>query len=335
AISAARNSLAAGGLDASEIEDVLAELASEPFDPTAVLPGAGDRLGEILARLAFETDVDLETARRALAQAWPELSAPPAATQRSAERGQRKSSVGKRAPKVDRALSDFDARRAQGADLDTLFAELEAELDLESEDTSEDAPAPDFPGVVGAMVIEFLWDIERERGADAARELAGIANFAEYAKAQGVFENLGERDLLLFACLWLPEHASSGDEVARWFHALVEFSSWAEDRHEVRLANALEGRRADLARSLPRVCDANARLRARFGPLAPGGEMLGFEGGRVARTPRGEERVVSMPKDAANFVEPGDFLRAEAAVGGEMRVVCVYPPQTARLGELD
>src|SRR6202008_1885816 len=53
AVEAARRCLAAGGLEPSDVDDVLAELASEPFDPRAVLPGAGDRLGEILATLAF------------------------------------------------------------------------------------------------------------------------------------------------------------------------------------------------------------------------------------------------------------------------------------------
>jgi hypothetical protein len=333
-IAAARRSLAEGGLDPSEIEDVLAELASEPFDPKAVLPGAGDRLGEILARLAFETDVDLELARRALATAWPELSAPPATIPPEADTRDRRQALGRRAPKVEQALSEFDARRARGGDLETLFSELEKELELDSGDVPEDEPAPDFPGVVGAMVIEFLWDVERERGADTARELAAIANFAEYGQSLGVFENLGERDLLLYACLWLPERANSGDDAARSFRALVEFANWAEDRHEVRLASALEPTRAALAQSLQRVCSANARLRARHGQLVVAGELLGFEGGRVARTPRGEPREVSVPKDAAPFIEPGDFMRAEPTSGAELRVVCVYPPQTARLAEL-
>ena len=334
AVSAARRALAEGGLDDSEIDDVLAELASEPFDASAVLPGAGDRLGEILGRLAFETNVDLERARRALALAWPELSAPPEPEPRSKGKPVGSRSTQNRTPKVERALADFDARRSTGGDIEALFADLEQELQLDSEDTVDDEPAPDFPGVVGAMVIEFLWDIERERGAAAARELAAIANFAAYAESHGVFENLGERELLLYACLWLPEHASSGADATRWFQALVEFSAWAESQHEVSLSTALETTRAALAQSLPRVCNANAVLRARFGALSAGGEMLGFEGGRSARTPRGEQRELSLPKDAAPFVEPGDFMRTQATAGTELRVVCVYPPELKRLGEL-
>ncbi|HUR28800.1 MAG TPA: hypothetical protein VM509_11480, partial [Planctomycetota bacterium] len=341
----ARRILAEGGLDPSEIEDVLAELASEPFEPGAVLPGVGDRLGEILSRLAFETEVDLELARRLLALAWPELSSPSAPlsgpiespsalAERAPSRAQRESSRGT-SPAVEKALSEFDAARARGEDLEALFRTLEAELELESQESAEDSEAPDFPGVVGAMVVEFLWDIERERGADAARALAPIANFAAFANSLGVFENLGERDLLMYACLWLPERASSAAEAARSFEALVEFSNWAEERHEVRLAAALEPTRTGLAENLPRVAEANSRLRARLGPLQEGGEMLGFEGGRVARTPRGEEREVTLPKEATQFVEPGDFLRAERTAGPELRVVCIYPPQTARLGELD
>jgi hypothetical protein len=183
-------------------------------------------------------------------------------------------------------------------------------------------------------VVEFLWDVERERGSDEARDLAAIANFAQFAGSHGVFENLGEKDLLLYACLWLPEHASSGAEAVRSFAALAEFAAWAEERHEVLLATALAHTREGLAKSLPRVCSANARLRTRLGPLREGGEMLGFVGGAVARTPKGEERAVTMEREAAEFVEPGDFLRAEKAAGTALRVVCVYPPQTARLAEL-
>jgi hypothetical protein len=342
-VEAARRTLAEGGMRAAEIEDVLAELAVEPFDPNTILPGAGDRLGEILAELAFRSDVDLEAARRALALAWPVLSAPPAAPRERAPepepkpRARRKRSKQERAehsPNIQRALAEFDAGRAKGADLEQLFSHLERQLELESDDAPDESTAPDFPGVVGAMVIEFLWDIERERGAQAARELAAIANFAQFAASHGVFENLAERDLLLFCCLWLPERATSGSDAARSFQALLEFAAWAQEQHEVNLKTALEPLREALAASLPRVCNANARLRKRLGPLPEGGEMLGFEGGSIARSPQGDEREVSMEADAVPYVEPGDFLRARPAVGGKLQVVCVYPPQTARLGEL-
>ncbi len=339
AVSAARRCLEAGGLAPAEVDDVLAGLASEPFDPRHVLPGAGDRLGEILATLAFETEVDLEAARRALAEAWPVLSSPPPpgnATheKRPAQTGRRKQAGSAPSGKVQRALSDFDARRAQADDLEALFADLERELEIEPEDAGDDATAPDFPGVVGAMVIEFLWDMERERGAEAARPLAAIANFAQFAQAQGVFENLGERDLLMFACLWLPERAQDAAEAERSFHALVEFATWAEEQHAVSLASALAPSREGLASSLPRVCAANARLRARLGKLHEGGEMLGYEGGSAARSSQGEARAVAIAKEAAAHVEAGDFLRAEKTPGSEWRVVCVYPPQTSKLAGL-
>jgi len=339
-VDTARRTLAEGGLSASEIEDVLAELAVEPFDSKSILPGAGDRLGEILAELAFRSDVDLEAARRVLALAWPALSAPPAAPRENPPRPKR--ARGRRlrpsredtSPDVLRALAEFDAGRAKGDDLEALFAHLERQLEIESDDAPEDSTAPDFPGVVGAMVVEFLWDVERERGAEAARQLAAIANFAQFAGSHGVFENLAERDLLLYCCLWLPERAATAADAARSFAALVEFAAWAEQQHEVALASALEPTRAALEQSLPRVCTANARLRARLGGLREGGEMLGYEGGSAARTSKGEERQVAMEAGAVAFVEPGDFLRVQTAPGGQLRVVCVYPPQTARLGEL-
>ncbi len=338
-IALARRCLSDGGLDDSEADDVLAELASEPFNPSVVIPGAGDRLGDILARLAFDTHVDLETARRALTAAWPFLCAAPedprpASAKPCAPRPEPKAKAKPPARKVERALSEFDARRLQGDGLDALFESLERELELDQDESEDNDSAPDFPGVVGAMVIEFLWDMDRERGSATARPLAAIANFSEFGRSYGVFENLGERDLLLFACLWLPERAPSAAEALRWLHSLVEFSRWSEERHGVALATALEHTRADLERSLARVCSANVALRTRWGDMVPGGEMLTYAGGGLARNPQGESRSVEIADAAAEFLEVGDFLRAQPAAASALRVVCVYPPQTARLAEL-
>ena len=351
-VAEARAILARGGLAEAEIDDVFAGLASEPFDPTAVLPGAGDRLGEILATLAFETEVDLEAARRALALAWPDLSSPPSrreprpeavkgsAREPSVTRGNSGAKSHKTKPstpiqkQVEAALSDFDRKRASGADLESTFAELERVLELEPDSTADVDAAPDFPGVVGAMVVEFLWEMDRERGAAAARPLAAIANFAQFAEERSVFENLGERDLLLYACLWLPEHAPSGDEASRWFVALGEFCDWAEAQHGVLLSTALSASRAGLAEALPRAVELNGVLRGPRKALQSGGEMAVYEAPGLARTSRGEPRPILAPAEFLARLAPGDFLRLKPAAGESFDVLCVYPPQTARLANL-
>jgi hypothetical protein len=71
----ARAVLEAGGLHPSTIEAMLGRLAREAPGPASLLPGASDALGEILEELAFESNVDLEAARRALLLAWVAIHA--------------------------------------------------------------------------------------------------------------------------------------------------------------------------------------------------------------------------------------------------------------------
>ena len=183
------------------------------------------------------------------------------------------------------------------------------------------------------MVVEFLWEMERERGAAVAQSLASIANFAQFAADRGVFENLGEKDLLMYACLWIPEHAGSSAEARRWLESLVAFASWAEEEQGVALARALDPTREGLTRALPRIADANARLAA-GGEAQAGGEMVVYSGGDRAQSVRGEELGLRLTAPVAERLQPGDFLRVAREADGRFRVRCVYPPETARLGEI-
>jgi hypothetical protein len=363
-VAQARGLLRSAGLAEVEIDETLEELASEAFDPTPGLVGGEEHLVRILDRLAFDTSVDLELARQALILAWPSLTAtvqPPAAKPSSsngvvAPRKQRAEpalppsspsspslSNGEETVRdVRAAMAAFDRGRSEGKDLEQLFRQLEAELELDSEEATDDDSAPDFPGVVPAMVEEFLWEIERERGPEEARRLDRVRSFGRFGERIGVFENLGARDLLLYSALWLPEQGglSSPEEATETLAALREFCLWAEERHEVALGRALEPLLPGLMESLPRITQANRLLgsRLRESPEKAGESALleyvaPRPGGRsAARDTKGREHEVRVQPEIARLLQPGDRLRSQRDGQGSWQAVCFYPPETGQLG---
>lgn len=349
-IEAARRALITGGVDAGDVDEILRELAESDFDPEIIIvPGADDVLGEILSRLAFETSVDLERARAALLAAWPVLAARKnGATEEVDEREQEPVFVRERSQRpesrevtdVRAAIESFDRGRREGRDLEALFAELERqlEIDAENEREADEAVVPDFPGVVGAMVDEFLWEQERECGTATAERYASLRRFSAFGASIGVFENLRERDLLLFTTIWLPEQGAltSNHEALRTLESLEAFCGWAETQHEVALKTALSGFLHGLKRSLPRVTEANLRLPGAGATRPSGGtvlEVTSVDESGVARARDGHaaEHELEIAPDASSYLRPGDRVRAEPVASGRWRVLCCYPPESARL----
>jgi len=326
ALAEARRVLAEGGLSDEEIEGVLGNLAQAPFDGTRVLHGAGDRLGAVLERLAFHTNVDLGAARDALLQAWPALSPPDEAAPARSEP--------EPAGDVRTAVEAFERGRRAGRDIEQLLGELERDLELAGEeDEPAEGLAPDFPGVVGAMVEEYLWELERERGSAAARAHASLRKLSSFGEPFGVFENLGARELLLFACVWLPERGElrGAADARQALEALREFCRWSEASQDVPLYAAYRAALEPLERSLPRIAEANlhrASARAK-------GEMyvLGESVARGARVvdPGGNAHEVRIAPAILRHLEPGDRIRGALEPDGELRVLGCYPPESAAL----
>jgi len=278
--------------------------------------------------------VDLEPARRLLLEAWPELSPPTgAATPKVRSTGD--------TPRGDvrAAIEAFDRGRGEGRDLESLFRDLERDLELESEEYDPDAidgaPAPDFPGVVGAMVDEFLWEFAQEHGAEAARQLSALQIFARFGQHIGVFENLGAHDLLLFAALWLPERGGleSAEQAREVLQALKRFCEWSQSNHDLPLLDAYNAQLAPLEATLPRVVRANT-LRGDQAAAPDRGqlfEIVETEPSRATLRDRsGSQYTARLPQQLAPLLTPGDWVRAslhdEAA-----DVHCCYPPQVAAL----
>jgi hypothetical protein len=377
-VEVARAFLGESGFDETTIDGIFEELALTPFDPTLTVYGLDDALAAILERLAFETTVDLDGARRVLILAWPRLAAPEVAPElrglglaadavepttedeqaeveppQSLARAQR---AGRSSRDVRSAIEAFDRGRSAGRDLDELFKELERELELdeeeraarggsdeeaESEDEDSDgatadesapataeALAPDFPGVVGAMVEEFLWETNSQGG-------ALLRLFAEFGADIGVFENVGAHQLLVFTTIWLPERGAlqTPDDVRRMLDVLQAFCAWCEEVHDVPLLAAFRSVLGGIDVALARIAHAN-RARSDERDLQRGEMFEVVALGRAQVTvcdSRGNVHDARLDARIAEHLLVGDRLRATRSAQGALEVHCCYPAEVARL----
>jgi len=331
AVAAARELLAASDVEALLIDSVLERLAEEPPVERAMLPGSGDVLGEILEELAFESDVDLEAARRALLLAWAELHAEP-----EPPRAPLEAPAPSDCRDVASAVAEFDRQRTLGQPLETVFRNLEKDLGLaELEGEDEDTPAPDFPGVVAAMIEEFLWDVAREDGPAAARRFEGLRSLGRFAQGVGVFENLTGRELGAYACRWLPESRELADaQAARdLLDGIARFCDWAQANHEVLLASQFAPLLRSLASSLPRVVEANRLCPRRPEPdedgwfeyVAPAGAAA------ILRDRSGAPVTLALDPGIEACLRPGDVLRGRREDPGRLRISTCFPGEIRQL----
>ena len=335
ALSAARDLLTRGGVAAEEIDQLFDRLAEAPFEAERVVHGADDVLADVLDRLAFDTAVDLDEARRLLVLAWSELAGRGRGRGASLQPAERRPERPSR--DVAEALADFERARESGSPLDQAFRELEAELGLDDDDDSEpDAPAPDFPGVVGAIVEEYLWEV-RTRDDRRAAEAESLRAFADYGRSIGVLENLGVRDLLAYACHWLPESDRLGDADAARAHlsAWNDFLRWADEEQGLALHAAFKPTLRGLESSLPRIIEANRRRTRASDPAV--GELL--ECVRVhdqerlrVRDRAGDEFEAEVDPELVRWLRVGDRMRARLNDDGRLAVYCCYPPEARALG---
>ena len=308
--------------------------------------GAQGEVTEALNQLAFDTEADLDGARRALLALWGQLrtgpATPPAAGGRPAADTAPEAVDAADPEQVAEALARFDEGRAEGGDLEQLFRTLEADLGLEAagEDDGDDA-APDFPGVVAAMVEEFLWETERESGAETAAAYRCLDSLGEFAQARGlgVFENVGAEDLLEFAGRWSIESGrlTRGDQARALLEALGAFCRWCEERQEVPLWSAFEAAHGGLSASLPRLVELQRRLDRQVPLTGTEGDGAELRLYTFRRDPRGaaelhdaagEARSVHLHPDLDGLLRPGDRVRARV-VGDRAELQACYPAELA------
>lgn len=371
----ARRTLLAGGVTPARADAILAALRDEPLEPSNATPGFGDPLGRVLEDLAFDSQVDLGAARAALLLYWQHTSraalglgspAEPAAQPSAATRLELEADV-------QRAVADLDQRLKAGQDVLACFDELERALGLdalpdeeeqdpkgvrprsvvesdqdedgEGEDDDpqvrefdESSKVPDFPGVVGAMVDEFLWEQENFGTRLDPIQAKCLRLFAHVERELGVFEELALSSVLRFAAFWLPERGAldaEADALAA-LDALERFCRWSEDQHALTQLAGAGDKLADLGPGLARATAANRHCRAALsdtGAVDPG-EIFEFRtaarGRALLRDSRGEEHEFQADPELLRWLEPGDRLRATRA-DGRLRIHRCYPPQIAQL----
>ncbi|MFT5289114.1 MAG: hypothetical protein ACI82F_001173 [Planctomycetota bacterium] len=248
----------------------------------------GAEVTEILNELAFHTDVELKSARDALSGLWSaKRTNAGVGTGNHVEEnagGSSRPEFGENrielelpeedeTPGIDResiraALDNFDQKRAEGLELEALFGQLESELELpvsETEDTdaTDGQGAPDFPGVVSAMVTEFRWEAEQSRGADA--EPAGwrhLDAFGKAASSVGVFEDLSADELVSFASTHALNNGllRSADDARDLIGALQAFAAWCDDDQGLVVWAEFRPLCEGLMQSLPRLAEARRTL---------------------------------------------------------------------------
>jgi hypothetical protein len=314
--------LIAGGWSSERINDLLARLKTAPFNPGRLVHGAGDILSTMLDEIAFDTDVDLVTARTKLTHAWLSLAREGKALEESPKN-----------PKA--AIAAFDEGRAAGRDLESLMADLEYDLGLVAAagDEEPDTPAPDFPGVVGALVQEFVWDIGRE-DPGAAERYASLQHLTRFGAALGVVDELDASALLRFTAFWVPEQRAleNGEEAQALIEALRVFCPWAQEHHDLPLNAGFSDRLDGLDANLPRIADVVRRIPAAAqdavgelyevisaAPIAP-----------VVADREGEHHAVRLDPPVGADLRAGDRLRGRRT-GDLFEVLCVYPPEAAGL----
>ncbi len=315
------------GLATSEIDRVVGEFRLARKEGVE----GGEIVTETLNRLAFETEVDLEDVRRPLISLWSLLG-----RSVSKERSKAEPEPESNAPRADskvtrRAVEAFVEATDGGTDLEERFRELEQQLGF-SEAPGEEAdggdPVPDFPGVVGAMVEEFLWDHERQNGPDR-QGLHRLRELSDYAGAIGVFENLSARDLLDFTGRWLLDEgprAWTPAEALELVDAVAVFSRWTEEHHCHPLWSSLEPHFARLRADIPRLREARSWLSWRPSKSAELYRITSTgDAWAELEDPRGDRSTLEIAPQLSAKLEAGDLILAEESPAGRLEVLGAYP----------
>lgn len=333
-LAAARDGLRAIGLPEPDVVAALAALR----DAAVRTPERSDVVTGILNTWAFDTEIDLGEGQRILAGLWKALvhaeatratapaapqadvpAAPAADEIENEERARRRAALGK-----------FDSGRAAGESMDALFARLERDLGLAEEHEVDPGDAtPDFPGVVSAMIEEYLWDARRT-GAPrdlTERDARALRPFAHYGGEIGVFENLGLRELVDYCGRWLLDERALGDaEHAREaIEALGRFCRWTEEQHGHPLWTPFAEAWEALLEDVPRLFGVRAACsqRADAAPF----EIESIEGDALRVRSFNDDPIDRVRLDAslAKGLRPGDIVHLAAGADAEARLVACYP----------
>lgn len=298
------------------VADVSAAPATEASEPQADEGSGPASLGESLG-------------------AWRRGAARPAPGKRPAAPAPASDGPGASREDIAAALEAFDKGRSEGADLEQLFSQLEQDLDCgataEAGDaseggsgTGESEQAPDFPGVLSAVVEEFLWDVARDgeptSPAEAEQRAEWLRALAEYGSAIGLIEDLNPALLEQFAgrhALLGGRMRTSEDAYALLGH-LEDFSAWLREEHQLGTTGEYEDSLGALAESLPRLVQliASRGLLAGAGDapkLQPVGRLLQDVDGRWSLSDDPTPLFGDWPDEWLTCLRAGDAVERDSA----------------------
>ncbi|MHC4378482.1 MAG: hypothetical protein ACYS26_17915, partial [Planctomycetota bacterium] len=258
--------------------------------------------------------------------AWRRGASRPQAEEHAAPEAPSEDGPGTSREDVAAALEAFDKGRSEGADLEQLFSQLEQDLDCGAEAAAPEPDAeiaPDFPGVLSAVVEEFLWDVTREgeptTEVEADQRAAWLRDLAQYGAAVGLLEDLNATLLEQFAgryALFSGRLQSADDAYALLGH-LEDFCSWLREEHQLGGEGVFEESLEALAEGLPRLVSLAARRGLLAGverapQLQPVGRLAQDIDGRWALTSDPTTLFGDWPDEWLSCLRAGDAVERSA-----------------------
>ncbi|MEM7199346.1 MAG: hypothetical protein AAF628_03715 [Planctomycetota bacterium] len=324
--------------DVAEISEALRQAASP-----------GTVIGPILDELAFETDVDLDAARRLLIDLWNAQRRISAGEAAAASRPRAADVATPSAPGLGQRLaSRIEEGLERAEDLEELFAEVEAMIGDGAgiDDDAEAAAGGDvWEGDLAPLIQEYLWE-EQRSGGDAERVLHELVRQQREAPVPRMnLEDVQAEDLLrLFVGAYLAAEPRARAQRVQSYWAIVEhFFRWAERTQEFELGAPLEACRDGFVAEVERIHRASLALST---PPSAGAELPPpalLRVGEVDRDGfevlRGGDRVWVETAAAPADLRQGDLLlgtlQRESEVGGALRGLVLVLPASAEpmLGE--
>ena len=236
-----REQLSANGITVEDLDEFVRLLRRTPVPDATITAGGNDPVGWIMDELAFETDIDLVETQKAITVLWNALDREAKARDLA---GNTSSSPDEETADEEgvrlrqEALAKFDAGREQGKDIELLFKELEATLDvLDDGEVEESTKVPDFPGVLGALCQEFLWDGARLAEVDVetfSKQHKCLELFIQYGSFIGLAEELSSNHIALFLSRWLweaPRDRGGDYDFDQMGSSLEAFCKWLDENH--------------------------------------------------------------------------------------------------------
>jgi hypothetical protein len=296
----------------------------------AMRPGAV--IGPLLESLAFDTEVDLDAARRLLLELWQSLHADGAAAAEPM-------AVPPGLSLGEQLVHRLEAGLAAQQDPEELFADLERMAGIDDDEEEGDAGV-DPGGDLGPLVQEFLWETGAGDDSAIARTLQTLVQLQENAALpRPDLEQVTAKDLeRLLLHLYLGASPTGRHAAVTTAHAqLQEFYAWAAvtlEQPELLGHVAAEG--LPLLAQSARLGAASAALST---PPAPGLRPLvlevedtGSDGFGVADDD-GNHHWLTCSGAAAALIQVGDLVVAALAGKGSGQTLqgpVVVLPEFAR-----